>query len=557
MLAAPPSLLARPHKQVELEIQLHHQLQHNPHVVPFWLSAEDSSQLHIITQYCRDGDLRQKMSTSLSETAVRNQVARPLLHALTDLHSRGFVHRDVKPENCFLSDDQVQLGDFGLAAMCGTGVPAAAGVGPHSGTQHPLLACSSMTSAGSLQGSGGSSDTCTGSYLTRTIPASSSSNSLLQLQHQQQQNKQLRNNDSSTGGVTVCSPRHEAAGTPAYTAPEVLMSAFNSPSKCSAVGPQPATVAKCPMSVFELPGCASKASGRHWHFRRGIAQAAAAAAAAPLQSLTDALSFVQNDIWSLGVLVLECLSGQHPFAEHCGNPGALMWAIAHSAGISLNHLPVTNSCKQWLSAALAVNPAQRATAQQLLEHPWMETQLPAAGAWEPLAASDHKRLAAPSNHVAQLAGTCNNLLACTADDDKSCFSTPMRLPGVMPGPWTDAGQPWDGSYAQAPSASTARWQNHTFDGALLPAYGNVVTSALHGAALCSNSSSGCEVYSRTGQPHGRDCDSAHTAKACQAATEPQSSILSCNTQGCSQQYGLGKQYSVASLPARSFASWED
>ncbi|XP_066529606.1 serine/threonine-protein kinase SBK1 [Hoplias malabaricus] len=61
----------------------------------------------------------------LKESCVQRVVSQ-VSGALSHLHSLGFVHRDVKPENIFLCDRDcrwVKLGDFGMVKAVGTRVP--------------------------------------------------------------------------------------------------------------------------------------------------------------------------------------------------------------------------------------------------------------------------------------------------------------------------------------------------------------------------------------------------------------------------------------------------
>ncbi|XP_057211525.1 serine/threonine-protein kinase SBK1 [Triplophysa rosa] len=78
-------------------------------------------------QPCIYGDLYDVIvpEVGIKENRVQG-VASQISGALSHLHSLGFVHRDVKPENIFLCDRDcrwVKLGDFGMVKAAGTRVP--------------------------------------------------------------------------------------------------------------------------------------------------------------------------------------------------------------------------------------------------------------------------------------------------------------------------------------------------------------------------------------------------------------------------------------------------
>jgi serine/threonine protein kinase len=136
---------------------------------------------------------------------------------------------------------------------------------------------------------------------------------------------------SAGGGAGYCSAggtRYTAGGTPLYTSPEVLTAVFQNQS-------------------------------------------------------IDATLSPKNDIWALALMVLEAVSKEHPFNSACrGGYGHLLLSIANHDAISIPPT-VCPELREWLQLALRKDPAQRAGAEQLLQHPWMKRDYGArrAGCW--------------------------------------------------------------------------------------------------------------------------------------------------------------------------------
>src|SRR5579859_209687 len=104
----------------EAEVSAH--LKHE-HILPLFEFGEDQGRLFLVTPYIDGGTLARRLkSGSLSLFEVR-QLFVPLVQAVAYIHRRGVVHRDLKPTNILLDEQDgqiyVRLIDFGIAMVQG------------------------------------------------------------------------------------------------------------------------------------------------------------------------------------------------------------------------------------------------------------------------------------------------------------------------------------------------------------------------------------------------------------------------------------------------------
>jgi serine/threonine-protein kinase len=100
-------------REIEVTAQLSH-----PHILPLYDSGGQGSVLYYVMPYVEGESLRQRMARE-GQLPLEDALAitRDVAAALSYAHSRGIIHRDVKPENILLSGSQAIVADFGIAGV--------------------------------------------------------------------------------------------------------------------------------------------------------------------------------------------------------------------------------------------------------------------------------------------------------------------------------------------------------------------------------------------------------------------------------------------------------
>jgi serine/threonine protein kinase len=96
------------------EYEIIAELEH-PNIVQIYDLGVSDDHAHIAMEYLPGGDLKQKIASGIQESDAVDYT-RQIASALADLHSVGILHRDLKPGNIMLREDNsIALIDFGLA----------------------------------------------------------------------------------------------------------------------------------------------------------------------------------------------------------------------------------------------------------------------------------------------------------------------------------------------------------------------------------------------------------------------------------------------------------
>jgi serine/threonine-protein kinase PpkA len=112
--AAHPDFAARFVREARIVAQLNH-----PGIVQLLDAGVHEGTYFMVMEYLRGGDLNRRLDRGLHMQAAVGAI-RDVARALDYAHTKGYTHRDVKPENIlFREDGSAALTDFGIAALVG------------------------------------------------------------------------------------------------------------------------------------------------------------------------------------------------------------------------------------------------------------------------------------------------------------------------------------------------------------------------------------------------------------------------------------------------------
>ena len=110
-----PDAVARFRREIQFAMGLQH-----PHIVPILQAGEVDGMPWLVMPFVEGESLRVRTSAGPLELVEAVRVLRGVALALAYAHSRGVIHRDIKPDNVLLAAGTPMVADFGIAkAMAG------------------------------------------------------------------------------------------------------------------------------------------------------------------------------------------------------------------------------------------------------------------------------------------------------------------------------------------------------------------------------------------------------------------------------------------------------
>jgi serine/threonine protein kinase len=117
-VAADPEMTARLRREARTAAQLNH-----PNIATIHSIEEAEGRLFIVMEFVDGQSLTSVIKRGISEGELC-RIGRSVADALAEAHSKGIVHRDIKPDNILVAGARVKVLDFGIAKQVGPAATA-------------------------------------------------------------------------------------------------------------------------------------------------------------------------------------------------------------------------------------------------------------------------------------------------------------------------------------------------------------------------------------------------------------------------------------------------
>ena len=107
-------------KKIQNEAQILSKL-NSENIVKYFESFHDNNSFNIIMEYCEGLDLRtyiieHRNNNKLIDKNIIYHIIYDICLGLKEIHNNNLIHRDLKPDNLFISEDlRIKIGDFGIS----------------------------------------------------------------------------------------------------------------------------------------------------------------------------------------------------------------------------------------------------------------------------------------------------------------------------------------------------------------------------------------------------------------------------------------------------------
>ena len=95
----------------------------NPNIIKYYDCFREKDSFYILMEFCEYNDLRAfidkyKQKKELIPESVIRTISREICNGIKEIHSKKVIHRDLKPDNIFISNDyKIKIGDFGISKI--------------------------------------------------------------------------------------------------------------------------------------------------------------------------------------------------------------------------------------------------------------------------------------------------------------------------------------------------------------------------------------------------------------------------------------------------------